>query len=312
MRIAIIGAGAMGCLYGGKLSATESNAVYLLDVWEEHVSAINKGGLYVEEEGKELQYTGLRASTDANEIGVAELVIIFVKSTITAQAVRANMAVFGPDTVALTLQNGVGNIELIGKEIGMEKVIAGTTAHGATMLSPGHIRHAGVGKTIIGELDGSITPRLEKVRNVLNLAGMETEVSKNVMGLVWDKLLVNAGINPLTAITKLQNGKLLNYPSVLKIMDQAVLEGEAVAKAKGILLGETHPGISPVEHTRNVAMATAENRSSMLQDILKGKKTEIERINGAIVDEGEELGIPTPVNRTLVELVRFYEDFKGE
>ncbi|MGI6257776.1 MAG: ketopantoate reductase family protein [Anaerovoracaceae bacterium] len=312
MRIVIIGAGAMGCLYGGKLSTTEANSVSLLDVWEEHVAAINKGGLYMEEDGKQIHYTGLRASVDPKEIGHADLVIVFVKSIFTAEAVRDNKAVFGPNTVALTLQNGIGNVDQIAEEIGIENVIAGTTAHGATMLGPGHVRHAGSGKTIIGELDGSVTPRLEAIRNTLNLVGMETAISTNVMGLVWDKLLVNAGINALTGITGLQNGQILNHPSLLDVMDMAVLEGEAVARAKGVAVGETHPAITATEHIRVVAQATSANRSSMLQDILGGKKTEIETINGAIVDEGKRLGVPTPVNLVLMQLIRFYEEKRGD
>lgn len=307
MKVAIIGAGAMGCLYGGKISAIKENQVFLLDIWEEHVAAINKTGLYMEEGDKELHYSELRASIDAEEIGHADLVIIFVKSTLTARAVQTNQAVFGPETVTLTLQNGLGNVELIAEQIGRGNIIAGTTAHGATMMGPGRMRHAGEGKTIIGELDGCLSPRLGKVKNMLELAGMETELSTNVVGLIWDKLLVNVGINALTGITGLLNGQLLEYPSLLDIMDAAVEEGEAVAKAKGVAVGETHPQVSTADHVRAVAKATARNHSSMLQDILVGKKTEIDMINGAIVREGEALGVPTPVNRVLTNFISFFE-----
>jgi len=132
---------------------------------------------------------------------------------------------------------------------------------------------------------------------------METELSDNVMGLVWDKLLVNVGINALTGITKLENGKLLEYPGIEEIMGDAVAEGCAVAAAKNIKLGFD----DPAEHTREVARATGANRSSMLQDILNGKKTEIDMINGAIVREGEALGIATPVNRVLSELIKYFQ-----
>jgi len=303
MKIAIVGAGAMGCLYGGKLSAVSSNEVYLLDVWKDHIDRINADGLSMEENGKELKYKDLTGATDPQQVGPCDLAVIFVKSTLTAQAVKSNKAVFGPETVALTLQNGLGNIELISSEIGRENVIAGTTAHGATMLGAGHMRHAGSGKTIIGELDGSRTERLKKISSVLEAAGMETELSDNVMGLVWDKLLVNVGINALTGITKLENGKLLEYPGIEEIMGDAVAEGCAVAAAKNIKLGFD----DPAEHTREVARATGANRSSMLQDILNGKKTEIDMINGAIVREGEALGIATPVNRVLSELIKYFQ-----
>ncbi|WP_352400166.1 2-dehydropantoate 2-reductase [Anaerotignum sp.] len=306
MKIAIIGAGAMGCLYGGKLSAIPSNQVFLIDVWEEHISAINKEGLYMEEKGELLNYKMLTATTDPTEVGNADLALIFVKSTLTEQAIKVNKEVFGEDTIALTLQNGMGNIESIAGEIGEKNIIAGTTAHGATMLGPGRVRHAGVGKTIIGELFGVSSRRLKEIESVFSEAGLEIEISNNVMGLIWDKLLVNVGINALTGITKLKNGELLHFPELEELLEEAVKEGVAVAKAKGVILGFS----DPVAHTKEVCKATAENRSSMLQDVLNHKHTEIDMINGAIVKEGKFLGVPTPVNQVLCGLIRFFE--KGE
>ena len=185
MKIAIIGAGAMGCLYGAKLSEVPANDVYLIDVWKEHIDAVNQNGLTMEENGELLQYKNLNGVTDAAAAGPCDLAIVFVKSTLTSAAVKGNKAVFGPETVALTLQNGLGNIDLIREEIGDGNVIAGTTAHGATMLGPGRMRHAGSGMTIIGELDGSRSGRLEKIAQVFRDAGLETELSDNVLGLVW-------------------------------------------------------------------------------------------------------------------------------
>lgn len=306
MKIAIIGAGAMGCLYGGKLSAVSDSEVFLLDVWKEHVNAINKEGLYMEEDGALLHYNQLTATTDAAEVGIVDLAIIFVKSTLTEQAVEINKAVFGENTVALTLQNGLGNIDTIGSKIGMENVIAGTTAHGATMLGPGRMRHAGVGKTIIGELSGTNSERIKEITAIFSAAGLEVEISENVMGLVWDKLLVNVGINALTGITKLTNGELLKHPEIEEVLEQAVKEGIAVANAKGILLGFA----DPVAHTKDVCKATASNKSSMLQDVLNHKPTEIDMINGAVVREGNRVGVPTPVNRVLCNLIHYFEKEK--
>lgn len=303
MKIAIIGAGAMGCLYGGKLSAVPDNKVYLLDVWKEHVNAINKDGLYMEENGELFNYENLTAATDAQTVGVVDLAIIFVKSTLTKQAVETNKAVFGENTVALTLQNGMGNVERICSEIGTEKVIAGTTAHGATMLGPGKMRHAGQGKTVIGELSGETSERIKKIATVFDEAGLQVEISENVMGLVWDKLLVNVGINALTAITRLTNGELLLYPEIEELLEDAVKEGVVVANAKGIVLGFA----DPVAHTKDVCKATAANKSSMLQDILNHKRTEIDMINGSIVTEGKNLGIATPVNQVLCNLIHYLE-----
>ncbi len=303
MKIAIIGAGAMGCLYGAKLSAVSTNEVYLIDVWKDHIDAINNNGLLMEENGETVSYGAVKGVVDANLAGICDLAIVFVKSTLTETAIKENKAVFGPDTVALTLQNGLGNIDLICAEIGDCNVIAGTTAHGATMLGPGKMRHAGSGKTIIGELNGTRTGRIERLAAVLTEAGLETDLSDNVLGLVWDKLLVNVGINSLTGITRLQNGELLKHPEIEELLEAAVEEAHAVAKAKGIRLSYE----DPVGHTKDVCRATAANKSSMLQDILNRKQTEIDMINGAVVREGAEAGISAPVNMVLTNLIKFIQ-----
>jgi len=197
----------------------------------------------------------------------------------------------------------LGNIDLIRTEIGDQNVVAGTTAHGATMLGPGKMRHAGSGKTIIGELDGSLSQRIQMIAQVLRDAELETEISGNVLGLVWDKLLVNVGINALTGITGLHNGELLKHPEIEALLEAAVEEAAAVAKAKGIILDDQ----DPVAHTKQVCTATAVNKSSMLQDVLNHKQTEINMINGAIVREGMALGISTPVNMVLTNLITFIQ-----
>ena len=306
MKIAIVGAGAMGCLYGAKLSAIPTNEVYLLDVWMDHVDAINNQGLMMEEQGEFIKYDKVKATSEADGIVFCDLAIVFVKSTLTGEAVKSNRAVFGPNTIALTLQNGLGNIDIISGEIGSNNVIAGTTAHGATMLSPGKMRHAGSGKTIIGELQGNISTRIENIAQILIEAGLDTDISDNVLGLVWDKLLVNVGINGLTGITQLHNGELLNYPEIEELLEAAVKEAEKVAMAKGITL--SFP--DPVAHTKQVCIATAANKSSMLQDILNHKQTEIDMINGAIVREGAVVGVATPVNMVLTNLIRYFQKLK--
>ncbi|MDR0689273.1 MAG: 2-dehydropantoate 2-reductase [Spirochaetaceae bacterium] len=305
MKIVIIGAGAMGSLYGAKLSAVTDTPVCLLDVWQDQVKAINARGLAVEDgvSPEPRVYRNLRAFQDPAGIGPADLVIIFVKSTLTAQAVRTSRAVFGENTPALTLQNGLGNIEGIAETLPRTSIIAGTTAQGATLLGPGRIRHAGKGKTVIGELDGGISPRLTAAADLFNRAGLETEISANVEGLIWDKLLVNVGINALTAVTRLRNGGLLAHEELADLLTAAVTEGARVAGAKGIKLNVP----DPVAHTREVCAATGENQSSMLQDILKGRPTEIDMINGAILREGAAWGIDVPVNGVLTKLVKFFE-----
>ncbi len=301
MRIAIIGAGAMGCLYGGKLSALAENEVFLLDVWQDHVNAINKNGLLMEEDSQVLTYNKVKAFTRAEDVGICDLAIVFVKSTMTRKAVESNRALFGENTLVLTLQNGLGNAEQIEEVLGKGNVLAGTTAHGATMLEPGKMRHAGKGMTIMGELTGELSPRLENLVDMFNRASLDAQKSDNVVGLIWDKLLVNVGINALTALTGLLNGELLDYPEITDIMEKAVSEAKDVALALGIKLGFE----DPVAHTKDVCRATAANRSSMLQDISNGRPTEISMINGAVCKEGEKAGIKTPVNSVLTNLIIF-------
>lgn len=303
MKIAIVGAGAMGCLYGAKLSEVKSNQVFFLDVWQEHIDAINESGLIMEENDSIINYRSMTATNDPVSVGLVDLAIIFVKSTLTGEAMNTNKSIFGADTIAITLQNGLGNIDIISKSIGPKNVLAGTTAHGATMIGPGKIRHAGAGKTIIGELSGEITDRIKKMELIFNEAGLETTVSDNVLGLVWDKLLINVGINALTGITRVENGRLLDYPEIEQLLELAVGEALKVAERKGIKLSFA----DPVSHTKDVCKATAANKSSMLQDVLKGNKTEIEMINGAIVNEGNSMGIDTPVNFVLTNIIKFIQ-----
>ena len=298
MKIAVLGAGAMGSLYGGLL-AEAGNEVWLIDVFKEHVDAINKDGLWIEGLSGNRAIKNIKATADSKEVGNVQLVLVFVKSTITDVAISQNKALIGKDTIILTLQNGLGNIEKIQRVIEYANIIAGTTAHGSTLMGPGKIKHAGKGKTIIGELDGSKTQRIQLVIKILEEAGIEAIVSDNIMGLIWDKLLVNVGINALTAITGLNNGQLTEFPETKWILEEAVKEAVKVADSKRIKLSTE----DAVEHTKEVCKATAANRSSMLQDVMNHRKTEIEMINGAIVREAEKEQIQTPINKVLTQLV---------
>lgn len=306
MKVGIIGSGSMGSLYGGVL-AEDGHEVWFIDVFKEHLDAVKTNGLIVNKDGSKRIIQNIRATTQAEEAGVVDLAIIFVKSTITDIAVEQNLAVFGPDTIVLTLQNGIGNIEKISQFVSEKQIIAGTSANGANFVQPGEINHAGWGGTTIGELDGSHSERIEKIASMLGTGELgPINISDNVMGLIWDKLLVNVGINPLTALMRLRNGQLLEQDETLHLMEQVVQEGVKVAEAKNIKLGFD----DSVAHCKSVADATGANISSMLADVLNGRKTEIDNINGAIVREGHALGIPTPVNEVITHLVKGMEHSK--
>ena len=302
MKIVILGAGAMGCLYGGHLA--KDNEVWLLDVWKGHVDEINRKGLLIEGISGDRVVKNIKATTNAADIGVADVVFVFVKSTITDLAIIQNKCIFGNNTIVLTLQNGLGNIDKINQSIDSKNILAGVTSHGATMLSPGKIYHAGIGTTHIGELDGLVTKRVESIAHILRTAGLETLISENVSGLIWGKLLVNVGINALTAITGFKNGELIQNKETEELLALAVEEAWNIAKANNIVLSYD----DPIYHTKQVCKSTAENRSSMLQDVSNKRKTEIDMINGAIVREGKRIGVPTPVNTVLTNLIKAIEN----
>lgn len=302
MKIAIIGSGAMGSLYGGIL-AEEGNEVHFIDVFEEHINKINENGLCIVENGVERYIKNVKATINSKEVGKVDLAIIFVKSTITDMAVKQNMDVLDKNTIVLTLQNGLGNIEKINTVVDIEQIIAGTSSNGASMIEPGKINHAGNGGTTIGEIDGSMTERIKELGEILNIPKLgPLKISDNVMGLIWDKLLVNVGINPLTAITGLKNGQLLENEESILLLEKLVDEGIEVARTLGIKLG-----FEDSEHCKDVCRATSGNTSSMLADIINKRKTEIMNINGAIVREGKKLNIQTPVNEMMTNLVLLKE-----
>jgi 2-dehydropantoate 2-reductase len=298
MKIAVIGSGAMGSLYGGIL-AENGNEVYFIDIFEPHVNKINEKGLCIVENGSERYIKNIKATTNANEVGKVDLAIVFVKSTITDIAVKQNSAVFGEKTVVLTLQNGLGNVEKISTVVNSNQIIAGTSANGASMIEPGKINHAGSGGTTIGEIDGAITDRIKELQRLLDVPKLgPCNVSDNVMGLIWDKLLVNVGINALTAITGFKNGQLLEHEESIMMLEKLVNEGIEVANALGIKLG-----FKGTEHCKEVCRATSANISSMLADVRNKRKTEIININGAIVSQGKSVNIPTPYNEVMTNLI---------
>jgi len=300
-HIAIVGAGAMGSLYGGKLAAV--TPVTLLDPWAEHVSAIQKGNLHINELDGSETVVSIQATTDPADVAAADLAIIFVKSHATGQACQWASRFLKPGGLALTLQNGVGNAEIMAEVLGEDKVLAGGTSHGATLLGPGRVRHAGKGPTHIASRSG-IVDQLTQFTQLFEKAGFEVHLTDNLDDLVWGKLVINVGINALTAILRVPNGQLAESDAARSLMAGAVEEAVTICQAKGITL----PYEDPFGRVVQVARATATNRSSMLQDVLRGVPTEVGVINEAIVKEGKALGIPTPANQFILTLVRAIEE----
>jgi len=296
MKFLIVGPGAMGCLFAARLKLA-GNEVVLLDYDEQRAQRISDQGVAV---------TGVSGDYRVPITAVVEdpsfepdFIMLCVKSNNTKEAGERAVSFAGPDTAVVTLQNGLGNIEILEGIFGQEKVLGGVTAQGATLLEAGRIRHAGEGETVIGpEGRGGDIPLI--LVSLLNSAGFETRLVDSVEELIWGKLIINVGINALSAILRVKNGRIATLPGIKMIMEDAVGEAIRIAEAKAIRL----PYEDPVERVLAVCKATKDNVSSMLQDVIKAKRTEIEMINGAIVREGERLGISTPVNRVLTSLVQ--------
>lgn len=302
MKIAIIGSGAMGSLFGGRLSLA-GHEVVLYDVYREHVEAVCSGGLSIEDAATgEVTVARPSASGDPVSAKGAGVLVIFVKSTSTEEVAAQFAPLAGPDSIVLTLQNGLGNEEIIRRHFGAARTAAGVTSQGATFLGPGRIRHAGKGPTHISMSDGKCG-RLDGLCAALVSSGFETHVEADVAGLVWSKLIINAGINALTAIMGQPNGMLLEAPETRAVMADLVSEAVRVAKARGIQVSYPDPLATVYEVARN----TGANRSSMLQDFDRARPSEIDFMNGAIVREAAALGIPVPVNVTVTRLVKALE-----
>lgn len=296
MKIAVIGTGAMGSLFGAML-AEAGKQVVLLDIRQDHVDAINTAGLKIETAGSQ-RSVRVQASTAPNRIGPVDLSIVFVKSTHTAAAAQTAARLSGNSAPVLTLQNGMGNADTLAESVSPSQIIAGTTSHGATLLGPGAIRHAGTGDTIIGPWSTASMAHAQRVAEAFNRAGIATRVVADVRSVMWAKLFINVGINAISALTGIKNGQLLDLEQTRQLVREAVQEAMTVAGSQGIAIDG-----DPVEKVFQVAAATGANRSSMGQDVDNCRATEINAINGFIVRMAENAGVPVPVNRTLAALI---------
>jgi 2-dehydropantoate 2-reductase len=303
VKIAILGAGALGCAIGATLSAG-GHETWLIGRPAAHVEAMRRDGLLVDSNAGSKRVK-VRATMTAADVGPVDLVVVLVKSFHTDDAMRGALALVGSETVVLSLQNGLGHEDVLADIVGRERVLAGKTYVGGVMRGPGHILAGVAGKmTIIGELDGQLTPRVRSIGDAFTGAGLATTVSSNIMGTMWDKLLVNVATGALSGITNLTYGPLYEEPLLKQTALAAVTEAIAVAKAAGITLSILEP-----DEAWNLA---AEGlgpsfKTSMLQSLEKGSTTEIDYINGSVVRWGERVGVPTPVNATLVACIKGIE-----
>jgi 2-dehydropantoate 2-reductase len=301
MKVVIVGPGAMGLLLAGLFSKSREE-IWLLDKSQKRARRLERNGITLKGLTS-LKIRHPRLTADPGSLKDADFWIICVKSYATENVARVLSGVVAPEAFVLSLQNGVGHLESLAEELGARRVLAGVTHLGATLLSEGVVRHAGRGETVIGRFDGQGDLGLENVRGLFQRSKLALKISEDVRGLLWSKLVINVGINALSAITRLKNGRLIQLPWPRQFLREAVKEAVGVAKKKRIKLSYENC----LARVEAVCQATSDNASSMLQDVLNKRKTEVEFLNGVIVREGERLGIKTPVNRLLMDLVKTLE-----
>lgn len=303
MKFCFLGAGALGSAIGGTL-ARNGKEVYLVDQWQEHVDRINQDGLIFIEDEKEI-HIPIKAVTDPSTLGTMDVIVVLVKSFATGAAIKQASSLIGPETVVVSLQNGLGNEEIIEKQVGSEKIIGGKAYVGGVLKAPGKIIPGVVGKEIcIGEMTGETTERIKKIAQEFNDGGIITKISDNIKGMIWDKLLINVATGALAGITGLGYGDLYKIKEIEETAFAAIEEGIAVAKASNISLSTEKP--KQIWEKAAVGLPY-EFKTSILQSLEKKQRSEVDFINGAVVRWGKKLNIETPVNHALIACVKGIE-----
>jgi 2-dehydropantoate 2-reductase len=302
MRVTVIGPGAVGLLWAGRLAQAGAQ-VALLDHRPERAQRLNGEGIILEDDSGQVNHR-LPASALPQVLHQTDLALVCVKAYQTEEVAKVLGENLGPGGRALTLQNGVGNVEALVFALGPERVLGGITSEGATLLKEGHVRHAGKGQTHLGPAQGEVDDFTQMVTQILNSAGFAAQAVEGCQNLIWTKLVINVGINALTAILNVPNGRLLELPHAASMMERAVIEAVGVGHDLGISF--IHEDM--LEAVREVAHRTAQNISSMLQDLRNKRRTEVQFINGAVLDKGTELGMACPFNAALTDLVLALEE----
>ena len=304
-KVAVLGAGAMGCLFGSQL-AEGGLEVTLINTWREHVDAINDRGLRIIGHRGEHR-VNVAATTDPAACGAADVVLVQCKAPSTTAAVRNALeaGLFRDDTVAISFQNGLGNEQTIAAVLGAERVLGGVTAQGASIERPGCIRSYADLPSQIGEMEGGVSERVAAIARAFSEHGLETTASAHIRHDIWKKLMVNISVSAISGITNLTIGEAVAIPELRRMCYGAVAEAVPVAQADGVEL--SHDESREVLDLVVGPSGTGGNKSSLCVDLLKRRPTEIDVINGAVVTRGERYGIATPINATLVALVKGLE-----
>ena len=304
MKIAVIGAGAMGSVIGGLLART-GNDVTLIETRREAVDAIKQNGLRIDDKAGPGETIRVRITDQPVEVGAVELALVFVKCYHTEAAVRNALPCIGPQTAVLSLQNGWGNGPRIAAIVGEEKLLLGVCYHSASVLGPAHVLHSGQGKTFIGEWDGRMSERLADLAGVFTRAGIEVTPTTQVLEEIWSKLALNVCTLPNSALLRLCAPQLVQHPPMLDLMRALLREAVAVANAQNIDLDFDERWEAITGLLKRLAPTA---KGSMLQDVEKQRPTEIDVINGAVIEAGKRLNIPTPYNQAMVWMIKALEE----
>ena len=300
VRVCIVGCGAIGSLFAAHLARVEDVEVHAYDVYKDHTRAINEKGLRVS--GAADFTARLHATSDASQIPACDFGIVATKSTHTRPAIEQTKHIFGASSAVCSVQNGVGNEEILAQHV--KYVIRGTTFPAGHLIGPGHVGFDISGDTWMGPFEPTKTPYelVEKLSVLLNRGGMRVIPLKDARGAQWTKLIFNASTNPVGALTLLHHRAATRFPSTGALFEALITEGEAVAKALGIQLHG-----DPRTLVEKGANAPGKHNASMLQDVLAKRQTEVDFMNGAIADLGEKNGVATPLNRAMWQLIKGLE-----
>ncbi len=298
-RVAVIGCGAMGSVYAGLL-ADAGHEVWAIDTWREHVEAMRRDGLRVEGASGDRR-VAVNASTEAADAGVCDLVIIATKAMHVELAAQSARALLGPETVVLSIQNGLGGPDTAAAVLGEERVVVGVVGgFGASMKGPGHAHHNGWELVRLGERHAPATPRLERIAELWRGAGFRVKTFDDIDQLVWEKLICNVCFSGTCTIAECTIAEVMGEPSLWRVASSCAAEAYAVARAKGIHLGFE----DPVAYVRDFGAKIPNARPSMLLDHMARRRSEIDAINGAIPPAAAEVGLTATFNDVVAALVR--------
>ncbi len=301
-NLCVIGSGRMGSLYGALLSKSGVK-VTLYDTWREHMDAIRHNGLRMEGISGDLRLR-LPATSEIEEIAPCDIAIVFSDTNGTTHAAEVARKVLTPSGYALTLQNGIDNVETLTKAVSANRVLAGLSYHSAAIVGPGHIVHTHAGPTYLGEITGDRTKRLSDLVEIFQNANINSISVENIIAHIWEKWVHNCAINAISAISGLRVGEISSTPAADELQSHIIAEALAVVNAQGITLPEMNPTAAIKAFCR-----IKFNKPSMLQHMEEGRRTEVDALNGAAVRVGQQLGIDTPYNHATTLMVKAREEY---